>query len=446
MTAEHLFAALRERLPEPKESSVEAVGIEQAAATAAAAGTLPAVLVVGGTDTPDEASLTAALVTLHASLSPGGRLFWTGSLEESRTLRRALPEAGFVVERRETAGPAGDEILVARPHRFVVRAYEAGDEDRILPLFETSFGVRRSRERWAWEYRDNPYGAHRISQALDAEGNLVAHYAGYPVWFHRSGASGAVRLPALHIGDTMTASHVRHIGRGTTSLLGRTVGHFYARFCEGAVAFNYGFNTATAQKFSLRFVGARKVEPVAFAVREASRPWPRPGLRERLTGGVRVERLTHFDARFDDLFARVHDAYGLLVERDARYLSWRYGTCPDGGYASYGVHRGGRLMGWSVFRLQADRLVWGDALLDPAYPQGLAHLLKRAAADHPTARTIEGWLPPRPAWWGAAVAALGFEHKPEPDDLGLMVVTFGWDPEEDFRRRLYYTKGDGDLF
>ena len=443
MTPEILLEALRRRLPESTSPPLEAVGIVQAATKAA--GELPAVLVAGDRDVEDEAALSGALRALHASLLPGGRLFWAGPATQSRALRAALPEAGFVIERRDFDGPAGAEILVARPDRFVVRGYHEGDENRILRLFEASFGVCRNRERWAWEYRDNPYGAHHISQAFDADGNLVAHYAGYPVLFHRAGTNGDERLPALQIGDTMTARDVRHIGRGTTSLLGRTVEHFRARF-EGTVTFAYGFNTATSRRFSRLFLGAKEVEPVAFARRDVSHPWPGLSVRERLRGRLRVERVTDFDARFDDLFARVRGDYSLLVTRDARYLSWRYAACPNGGYARYGVYRGRLLVGWAIFRLLSERLVWGDALFDPTYPQAVGCLLERAAADHASATTIEGWLPPRPASWGATVAGLGFEPRPEPDDLSLMAAPGSWDPEEDFRRRLYYTKGDSDLF
>ena len=53
---------------------------------------------------------------------------------------------------------------------------------------------------------------------------------------------------------------------------------------------------------------------------------------------------------------------------------------------------------------------------------------------------MEGWFPPRSDWWGEILASLGFEGRPEPDDLGLTVVPCSWDPEEDFRRRLYYTR------
>ena len=35
---------------------------------------------------------------------------------------------------------------------------------------------------------------------------------------------------------------IRHIGRGPSSVLGRSALHFYEHYCEGVVAFNYGFN------------------------------------------------------------------------------------------------------------------------------------------------------------------------------------------------------------
>jgi hypothetical protein len=44
------------------------------------------------------------------------------------------------------------------------------------------------------------------------------------------------------------------------------------------------------------------------------------------------------------------------------------------------------------------------------------------------------------------VAGLGFEARPEPEDLGIVYVPFEVDPGDDLARRLYYTKGDSDLF
>jgi hypothetical protein len=399
---------------------------------------------------PESPTLAAA----RAALAEDGRLLVLVPAAAAGEIGVALAEAGFVVLREESAREenAGDgrTILAARKDPFVVRAYREGDEEGILQLFQASFHVERSRERWRWEYRENPYGDLRITEAFAPDGELVAHYAGYPVFFVDATVAAPRRYAALQIGDTMTAAAFRHVGRGPTSLLGRSVRHFYARYCAGRVAFNYGFNTGNIQRFSMRFVRAERLEDCPYRVLDkgalrGEEPRGFSGLRQL---GWRIERVRHFDARFDDLFARVRGAYGLLVERSARYLEWRYATCPGTEYFTYALSRFGRLAGWCVLRQKGDRLVWGDALLDPRHRRGLRHLFAHVLTlpEHRETRLIEGWLTARPAWWDETVTALGFERRPEPQELGLIYVPFEHDPGEDFKRRLYYTWGDSDLF
>jgi hypothetical protein len=59
---------------------------------------------------------------------------------------------------------------------------------------------------------------------------------------------------------------------------------------------------------------------------------------------------------------------------------------------------------------------------------------------------VEGWFSAHPRWWDAWVAELGFESQPEPQGLGMVYVPFEHDPGDDFRRGLYVTMGDSDLF
>lgn len=388
--------------------------------------------------------LSGMLAAARRLLRDKGRLVFAGPLNVTpRELAVGLSEAGFVILKP----------LLARKESFFVREYREGDEAQILPMFCRSFSVERSLERWRWEYRENPYGALRISEAFTEDGRLAAHYAGYPVRFHSEAGGKARKILALQIGDTMTEPAFRHVGRGPTSLLGRTVRHFYARYCEGQgegqVGFNYGFNTGNIQRFSTSFVGARRLESLPFHVLDLGdlgrQTVEAPGgLLSRLAG-YQVERIAHFDARWDVFFQQVSGAYRLLVERDARYLEWRYSRCPDD-YLLYAVFRRRKLVGWSVFRLKGERLLWGDALFDPRYPDAVRRLLAHALAEHRQAKTLETWIPSRPGWWQERVVSLGFESRPEPDDLGFVFVPFGEDPEEDFRAHLYYTMGDSDLF
>lgn len=381
----------------------------------------------------------ARLLLLPRDVSPSAE---EGGLSRERELTVALSGAGFVIL-REVSG-----LVVARKEPFAVRAYRDGDEAQILPLFARSFHVERSAEKFRWIYQQNPYGNRKISLALGENGALIAQYAGYPVRIYRQlDDDRSDSLTALHIGDTMTEPAVRHIGRGATSLLGRTVRHFYAAYCEGQVGFNYGVNTGNIQRFSMRFVGVRRLEEVPYHVRDARAPVTR-AWRSRLRG-YRVERLRSVDTRFDELFEGVRRHYDLLVARDAPYLDWRYLRNPDSEYALWAAFRRDRLIGWSVFRRRNETLAWGDALFDPAEPEAVDALFARvlAADEQRGIERVETWLPARPAAWKERVLALGFVGRPEPQGLDVGIVPFLLlDAEELLRQRWYYTMGDFDLF
>lgn len=335
-------------------------------------------------------------------------------------------------------------------HDYAIRGYEPGDEAHILELFARAFHQRRDLAHWAWKYRDSPYGSLRISVAVDGEGRAVAHYAGYPVPFSRASAAGRQTVTAHQIGDTMTLPQARGVGRRSTSLLARTARDFYERFCAGQVAFNYGFNEGGIQTFSLRLLNAERVESVPFRVRElAAGPLPAPGRWRRWVNGLAVETVEAVDDTWDAFFRDVAPAYAFLVERDARYVRWRYLQRPDVPYLVLAVRRRRALVCWGVFTRREEALIWGDALVHPEHPDAVGSLL-RAAVTSPIgrdARRIQGWFSPRPTWFAAILDGLGFRIEPEPQDLALMCVPWQEpDAAAQMRRELYYTYGDSDLF
>jgi len=140
--------------------------------------------------------------------------------------------------------------------------------------------------------------------------------------------------------------------------------------------------------------------------------------------------------------------YGMLVERDARYLDWRYGRQPGGEYRVYACSHRGRLVAWSVFRRRQDALVWGDVLCDPRSPDAVRRLLAHALAqpEHAGVARVDTWATARPGWWRPLLRSIGFEERPDPQGLGLVFVPFEIDPAEPMRTHLYYTMGDSDLF
>jgi hypothetical protein len=328
--------------------------------------------------------------------------------------------------------------------RFSSRPFVAGDEAASLELFARAFPhATRGIEHFRWEYERSPFGNGRISLTFDDADRLVAQYGGYPVPLADDGRD----LVAHQIGDIMTDRSVRHVGRGPTSILARTARHFYDVFCRGHVAFNYGFTTASHRELSVRFLGSDAVEAAPYRVRDLRRNPFRPIRRaERWRGGWQLELIEDPGAELDRFFPRVSPAYRFLVRRDARYLRWRYLQCPDVPYFIVAIRKWRRLAGWSVFGVRGERLVWGDALFDPAYPRAVEVLLRHVVPSYPVDR-IDGWFPERPRWFHDILAALGFESRPDPQDLSLMCVPFDVpNATERIAERLYYTYGDSDLF
>jgi len=319
------------------------------------------------------------------------------------------------------------------------RACEAGDERQIHELFARSFPhAPRSLGHFVWKYRESPFGNDRISLTFNDE-QLVAHYAGYAVPFCAYGND----VLAHQIGDTMTDVSVRHIGRGPTSILGRTALHFYSHFCEGQVAFNYGFNVGNIQKISLRFLRSDRVEPVTYRVAAPPKPIAKAA---RWLRGYQLELVRQTTQEWDQFFARVASAYRFLVKRDAAYVRWRYLQCPDTEYAVVAIRKWRKLVGWIVFRVRGDRFSWGDALFDPQHPDAVEVVLRHVVPSYPV-EAVEAWFPPRPPFFDAILRDLGFETRPEPQDLSVMCVPFTWpDVVERMRADLYYAWGDSDLF
>jgi SAM-dependent methyltransferase len=330
------------------------------------------------------------------------------------------------------AGQTGYEIFIAKKDSFFKRAYSPGDEYKILPLFNDIFKVDRTMEHWFWKFRDNPFGSHKIFEAFSGDDRLVAHYAGYPVPFYSS-TEKTRQFFSCQIGDTMTSPEVRNIGLGKTGLLAQISHHFCEKFCRGKVPFIYGFNTGKIKKIGMRYLGYQYIDPVTLWVRDILKtPFKPPKLLTRLIGAYSVEEIHSVNGEWDDLFNRVCNAYKFLVRRDADYVLWRYISCPDKVHRIFAVRKSGRLVGWSVFRQEEKKIIWGDALFDCNYPGAVSYLLYRLYKNEfSDSELIEGWFPPNPEWWCKQLKELNFD---DPALLGRLQENF------------YYTIGDSDLF
>jgi hypothetical protein len=68
------------------------------------------------------------------------------------------------------------------------------------------------------------------------------------------------------------------------------------------------------------------------------------------------------DKRFDDLFERAKTSYGVIPEKTAEYLNWRYANCRTGKYSFFCMtdRVGGCLEGYVVFEVRDNKVFVDD--------------------------------------------------------------------------------------
>jgi hypothetical protein len=332
---------------------------------------------------------------------------------------------------------SGDIIVAGVPlPDIVIREYRDGDEAAIRDLFYRSFGHELSHDAWRWRYRDNPLGAHRITVAVSADGELFGHYGGYPVeWRHPSRVE---RLRSHQNGDVMTAPLARRLGRGSSSILGRMAAHYWATYGEGWADFHYGFNTDTARDLQLRIVpDVRVIEPVLTWTADAS-------TFVEAVPGVSVARITAFDAEWDAFVDRVANQYPLMASRESRFMNWRYLAQPRTESIAVIARDSIRIIGGGVFRVMGDETRWGDALFDLEQPSAVPAMLAFLRTLG-TPQRCRGWFPARPVRWAHALEQAGFQPVNESRGLTLVYSPFTGAAER-LVPGLFYSWGDSDLF
>lgn len=331
---------------------------------------------------------------------------------------------------------------------IVVRGYREGDEALILPLFREVFQTERTLDHWRWKFKDNPYGNGKIAEAFTSDGVLAGQYAGYAVPFHCS-TGGGKDFISHQIGDIMTASLFRKRGLGGESILNRNIAYFHHKFCIGQVPFNYGFITGKHQKIGEQYLSYQTVSPVSYHVLDLSRTRVKRISRfKEIASGLSVERVTDIGPEYDRFFQKVSGDYRLLVKRDASYLRWRYLACPDRVHRFFAVRRFGKLIGWGVFSVRGDILIWGDALFQRKNAGAVSYMLEHVLKDQDAVvRRIEGWFSSVPGWWTQVLCDAQFEAMPEPNGIVCDVSLFDDRFTPAFLRdHFYFAMGDSDLF
>lgn len=109
--------------------------------------------------------------------------------------------------------------------------------------------------------------------------------------------------------------------------------------------------------------------------------------------GARIEEITRYDERFDDLWQRVAARRRVLGERSAAYLTWRFASDPDGGFRTLAVAGpGGELDAYVIFRRRGEVVSVVDCLYDSlaGWQCAVATFLQRMRAER--AASVSFWF------------------------------------------------------
>ncbi len=313
----------------------------------------------------------------------------------------------------------------------IYRRYRDGDEAAINEGFNLAFGVSRPLDEWRWKFPAEPEGRW-IMVAVDETGRVLAHYGATASRMQLGGVTVRAGQPV----DVYSLPEVRG-----TRIFTACYEEFIARFGNrDDLPVMYGFPGGKHYHMGLRQLQYVLLRGVPYWVRPVRTRWRFPFLRPRVRTGFDVAPAT-------DLWRRASRRYPFATVRDGGYLGRRFARRHGVDYRHLSVWDGGRPRAWAVVVARQGVLKLAELVWDGASSRALAALdaeLDRRAAVQ-GCEQLEAWLG-GDAEAERAFEALGWERRPEPNDLQLVARCFH--EEVDLRvvaERLYLTMGDGDL-
>jgi Acetyltransferase (GNAT) domain len=223
---------------------------------------------------------------------------------------------------------------------FEVRDAAEADLPGIQRLFQRVFGLPLSEEEWRWKFAQNPDGWYSVVAVLNDTGEIVGHYAGWPIGVILDGNPRV----AYSVGDVATDPSVRGLG-GRRGVYREMIEVFYAHVEPRGAAFSYGFPNARAKIISERVVGTRTYAPVRI-VRTDVDAFPAPPPDAASDDFV--------DESFDPLWETVRTSSRHAIVRDRGRVNWRFHARPSRYYRMLWRRQAGEMIGWAALSAVAD--------------------------------------------------------------------------------------------
>ncbi|MEZ5965635.1 MAG: GNAT family N-acetyltransferase [Planctomycetota bacterium] len=331
----------------------------------------------------------------------------------------------------------------------VVRPYRPGDEAGIVACHNHVFGEPGRGGRlqglahWRWKFASGPLPERQIVVAEHDHDGIVGTYAAIP---YRVWIEDRVLRCAQGVDLVVRPEH-RRLGPppGLFVTLGK---RYHDRYCgddDTKAVFFFGW-PIPAWKYGSKHLGYSVGRDWDFLFHDHGGAGFAP---RAAPPGLEVRRVDRFGDDVDALFAALRGELQVCLVRDAAYLNWRYGECPDRAYRLYECRSrtSGTLRGVAVYTVgdlirphTAFLVDWLAPAADEDVTQALvANLEQQANRDRcQVLATVFSQVDPRFLAW----QHLGFRVLGSP--YFVAIVPYRHDVPF-YRQRLYFTLGDSDL-
>ncbi|MFH1998978.1 MAG: GNAT family N-acetyltransferase [Planctomycetota bacterium] len=334
---------------------------------------------------------------------------------------------------------------------WIIRAYEPGDEEGIVSLFNEVFSEvnpdfeHRTMDEWYWQFRDSPLG-NQTSVAIDDDGKVIGQYTSipFPTWLR-----GEVQVTSQIVDSCVAAEYRRSLKREGVFLSVAT--RYFDIFAYGhPTVLCYGYPVPNAQRIGVRFLGYIPVlTPVQKMINILDEERVTIMRNKAAEAGVEVQEVKRFDDRVDALWERLKPGIGYSLVRNARFYNWRYCDHPRVDYHCLIALRDGEMAGLLVYRLGwiNDKITPIVDLLSDPDDEPVQAQLTAAAARHAIDSgnpRLEMWLPPNGRWF-RTFPSYGFVQ--ENTRFNMINRLFGdWMNEEWLMANYFFCMGDSDIY
>jgi hypothetical protein len=314
---------------------------------------------------------------------------------------------------------------------IIIRPYKEGDEEGIRALFNVCFGKELLPEEWRWKYQQSYLGS--SSFVAEDNGEIIAHYGGVKMRFY---AKGKI-FNAYQGCDVMT--HPDYRARFFTKR-GIAIKIAEAFYDANPMDFIFGFPSERHGKLMTLQLKWEQYRFTHVLKKDFS------DTRRHRNLFLRTE--SDWDRfapqEIDRIWAETRNFHGLSIEKDCKYILWRYRDNPRQKYEVI-FFRGflrRDLKAFFVFKIENDNLFILDFIMSKDLNPRKAVVLIEDIAINKQARSISVWVNPGEAIFNVFKEALYREEKDIP--YSVRIFEESNISRDSFLDRYCYRYGDYD--